>query len=99
MPTNKRFRVDLQTEEDSAVYWVKYYRNGKAFRESTKTTNKQEAKDFLKKRLGEIATGNFYGPLAERVTIAELADDFLRDYRIQRAEVRWMMSKHVGTCT
>ena len=44
--------------------------------------NKQEAKEFLKQRLAEIATGNFYGPVVERITVAELADDFLRDYRI-----------------
>jgi integrase len=87
----------IYKQKDSAVYWVKYYRNGKSFRESTRTTNKQEANDFLKQRLGEIATDNFYGPIAERVTIAELADDFLRDYRINErrsiddVEARWKL--------
>ena len=87
----------IYKQKGSAVYWVKYYRNGKSFRESTRTTNKQEANDFLKQRLGEIATGNFYGPLAERVTIAELAEDFLRDYRINErksvddVEARWKL--------
>jgi hypothetical protein len=87
----------IYKQKNSAVYWVKYYRNGKAYRESTRTTNKQEAKDFLKQRLGEIATGNFYGPITERVTIAELADDFLRDYRINErkslddVEARWTL--------
>src|SRR5579871_3572159 len=87
----------IYKQKGSAVYWVKYYRSGKAFRESTRTTNRQEANDFLKQRLGEIATGNFYGPLAERVTVAELADDFLRDYRINErkslddVEARWKL--------
>ena len=72
----------IYKQKGSAAYWVKYYRNGKPFRESTKTTDKGEAKDFLKQRLAEIATGNFYGPVVERITVAELADDFLRDYRI-----------------
>lgn len=87
----------IYKQKNSAVFWVKYYRNGQAYRESTRTTNKQEAKDFLKQRLGEIATGTFYGPLAERVTIAELAGDFLRDYRINDrksiddVEARWTL--------
>jgi integrase len=87
----------IYKQKNSAVYWVKYYRNGKAYRESTRTTNKQEARDFLKQRLGEIATGNFYGPITERVTIAELADDLLRDYRINErkslddVEARWAL--------
>jgi integrase len=72
----------IYKQKGSASYWVKYYRHGKPFRESTKTTNKQEAREFLKQRLAEIATGNFYGPVVERITVAELADDFLRDYRI-----------------
>lgn len=87
----------IYKQKGSAAYWVKYYRHGKPFRESTKTTNKAEAKEFLKQRLAEIATGNFYGPVVERITVAELADDFLRDYRINDrrsvddAEARWRL--------
>jgi len=36
----------------------------------------------LKKRLGEIALGRFIGPDAERVTIRELAEDYLNNYRV-----------------
>jgi integrase len=85
----------IYLQKGSAIYWVKYYWNGKAFRESTRTTNRQEAGRYLRKRLGEIATGNFYGPVADRVTVTELAEDFLRDYRINErkslddAEARW----------
>src|ERR1700694_2996568 len=53
----------IYKQKGSAAYWVKYYRHGKPFRESTKKTNKGEAKEFLKQRLAEIATGNFYGPV------------------------------------
>src|SRR5580704_2792891 len=87
----------IYKQKGSAAYWVKYYRNGKAFRESTRTTDKQAAKEFLKHRLAEIATGSFYGPVVERITVTELADDFLRDYRINErrsledAEARWKL--------
>jgi integrase len=85
----------LYLQKGSAVWWVKYYRNGKAYRESTRKTNEKEAQDFLKQRLAEIVTGNFYGPRLERVRIGELADDMLRDYRINgkrslgNLEARW----------
>ncbi|HEY6351564.1 MAG TPA: site-specific integrase [Candidatus Angelobacter sp.] len=37
---------------------------------------------MLKIRLAEITSGTFAGPQIERVQIEDLADDFLRDYRI-----------------
>ncbi len=84
-------------QKGSSVWWVKYYRNGKPYRESTRTTDQQRAKRFLKLRLAEITTGNFSGPRAERIRVDELADDFLRDYRINGrkslpdAEARWRL--------
>jgi hypothetical protein len=67
---------------DSDVWWIKYSRNGKPFRESTKTTNRRKAEAYLKIRLAEITSGTFSGPEIERVRIEDLADDLLRDYRI-----------------
>jgi hypothetical protein len=61
-----------------------YHRNGKAYRESSGSDKESEARKLLKKRLGEIALGRFIGPDAERVTIRELAGDYLNDYRVQR---------------
>ena len=87
----------LYHQKGSAVWWVKYYRNGKAYRESTHKTDQKEAQDFLKRRLAEITTGSFVGPIAERIRVQELAQDFLRDYRINRrkslqdAEARWRL--------
>ena len=84
-------------QKGSAVWWVKYYRNGKPYRESSRKTSEREAQDFLKKRLAEITTGTFTGPHTERIQVDELAADFLRDYRINRrktlrdAEARWRL--------
>ena len=67
----------------------------KTLSESTHSKDKVKAKDFLKRRLAEIVTGNFCGPRAERIRVDELAEDFLRDYRINGrkslpdAEARW----------
>jgi integrase len=77
------------------VYWVKYHRNGKAFAESAKTGDPEKAEKFLQRRLAQVITGTFVGPRVERIKVAELAEDFLRDYRINGkkslddAETRW----------
>lgn len=84
-------------QKESAVWWIKYYRNGKPYRESTHTQDEGKAKDFLKQRLAEITTGAFVGPRTERIRVDELAEDFLRDYRIngrkslRDAEARWRL--------
>ncbi|MBB5066102.1 tyrosine-type recombinase/integrase [Granulicella mallensis] len=80
---------------DSAVYWLKYSRHGKPYRESSGETDLRKAERKLKVRLSEITTGQFIGPQAERIKVAELADDFLREYRINErksiddATARW----------
>jgi integrase len=72
----------LYRRPDSPVWWMKYSRNGKCYRESTKTENENTAAKMLRKRLAEIITGTFVGPQTERIRVSELAEDFLREYRI-----------------
>ena len=87
----------LFQQKTSRVWWVKYYRSGRYFRESTHTTDRAKAKKFLSKRLAEIVTGTFTGLEVERITIAELADGFLRDYKVNGrrslddVEARWRL--------
>ena len=84
-------------QRTSRVCWIKYYRHGVPYRESAHTTDRVKAKKFLSKRLAEIATGTFNGLEVERVTIAELADGFLRDYKVNErrslddVEARWRL--------
>ena len=64
------------------VYWVKYYRNGKSYRETSKSTKESEAKRLLKKREGEISEGKIPGVCFDRIKFNDLVDDFLADYRV-----------------
>jgi integrase len=79
----------------TTVWWIKYSRYGKPFSESSHTTDKRKAEKILKHRLAEIQTGTFIGPEIERIRLQELADDFLREYRINGrksvgdADARW----------
>jgi len=66
------------------VFWIQYYRNGKPYRESTKSKKEADAKRLLKKREGEISEGKLPGIYFDRVKFDELAEDFLRNYRINQ---------------
>jgi len=64
------------------VYWIHYYRNGKPYRETTKRKKEADVKRRLKKRKGEISEGKLSGVYFNRVRFDELAEDLIRDYRI-----------------
>lgn len=64
------------------IYWVKYYRDGKSYRESSHSAKESDAKRLLKQREGQVTEGRFHGLQAQRTRWDELKDDLLRDYRI-----------------
>ncbi len=64
------------------IYWIKYYRHGKPYRESSKSNKITKAEKLLRKREGEIADGKLPGIYFDKVTFNQLAGDFLTDYRI-----------------
>jgi len=66
------------------TYWIKYYRNGKPYRESVQSVKEADAKRLLKKREGEISAGKLPGIYFDKVRFDELAEDFLTDYRINQ---------------
>ncbi|HEY1759967.1 MAG TPA: site-specific integrase [Bryobacteraceae bacterium] len=85
----------IYQQKGSSIWWIKFYRNGEPFRESTGTSDKRKAIRALNLRLAEVTIGKFVGPQIERILISELAEDLLRDYRINGkssiddAESRW----------
>ncbi len=44
---------------EGEIFWIKYYRDGKPYRESSKSENVTDARRLLKKREGKIAEGSF----------------------------------------
>ena len=62
------------------VWWLKYYRNGKPFFESSKSSKKMVAKKLLERREGEIAQGKMPGSYFDKVTFKELAQGLILDY-------------------
>jgi hypothetical protein len=78
-----------------ATWWVKYYRAGKMYRESSGSATKRDAKELLKRREGSIASGTFTGLKPEKTTFDELASDFLNDYRVNERAAAETAEKYV----
>ena len=81
----------------SSVWWLQYYQNGVKQRESAQTSDRRLALEKLKFRIAEVTTGAVTGLTPKKTRISELADDFIRDYKINGrtslddAETRWRL--------
>ena len=64
-----------------AVFWVKYYVNGRPVRETTGTRRESDARRFLKEREGRIAVGKPILPRADRIRYEEIARDLREHYQ------------------
>jgi integrase len=75
---------DKKTGEakQSAVFWIKYYRGGKAIREGTNTTKDAEARNLLKLREGDVARGVPITAKMGRMKFSELTQDVVTDYKV-----------------
>ncbi len=64
------------------TYWIKYYRHGKQYAESTHSDKLEVAKRMLKTREGEIAEGKRPGICFDRISFEDLLQDYVTDYKI-----------------
>ena len=81
------------------TFWLKYYRNGKPYYESSGSKKESEAKKLLRKREGEISEGKLPGFYFDRVKFDDLAGDLIIDYEYnnRKSLERVQMSlKHLG---
>src|SRR5260370_16555167 len=81
------------------MWWIQYYRKGVMYRESTRTPDKSEATRILILRLAAVSEETILEAEFERVGVAELAEDLLREAGINGrpasdAESRWRL--HLG---
>jgi len=65
-------------------YWIKYYRQGKQYAESTRSDKMEVAKRLLRVREGEISEGKLPAVYFDKVLFDDLSADLLADYRINR---------------
>ena len=86
---------------DDGPNWISIYcTRGREHRESTGTPDLKLARRFHKQRLDELAVDRqglrkFIAPMAQRVTIAELLDDYAADIRLREAKSLDKMLAHM----
>ena len=84
-----RLRGDGRVFRRGRVYWIAYCcrLDGKVreVRETAKTDDENEAWAVLARRIGKARDPKTdFDPRADKITFDELAESFLRDYRVNR---------------
>lgn len=85
--------------EEYGPYWIRYYRDGRRFEESTKSLKKSKAEHLLRLREGAIARGEPVTPALARVTVDDALADVILDYQINAKrsldDVQRRITKHL----
>jgi hypothetical protein len=77
-----KYRAGDGTVKESAVIWLKYRDAlGVLRRESSGTEKEQEARRVLRRKEGAAEAGRVEAPRADKVTVAQLAEDLKADYK------------------
>lgn len=71
-----------QIRKRGGVYWIRYYRNGRRFEESARSSSWKVADDLLKRYEGDIAKGLPLSAAIGRLRFEDAAADVLADYRV-----------------
>jgi len=66
------------------VWWYKFKKDGRPYYKSSESTDPAEAERLLKIAQGDVARGKTPIVIFNQVTLDELAQDFLTDFRIQK---------------
>lgn len=64
------------------IWWIRYYRNGRRFEESSHGEKRKAAEDLLKIREGDVAKGVPISAKVGQLRFEEAAADLLTDYRV-----------------
>jgi integrase len=65
-----------------SIWWLRYYRDGRRYEESSKSTSYEEARDLLKVKEADIAKGLPVTPAIGRFTFDDAARDLVTNYEI-----------------
>jgi integrase len=66
------------------TWWIRYYRNGRRYEESSGSKKESEAKSLLRLREGDVERGVPVSPKVGRIRFEEAAEDVLNDYRANK---------------
>ena len=82
----RRKKVDPATGKkvERGPWWIKYYRDGRPFFESTETEDKREARKTLKGKEGDVAEGRHQGTRVNKTRFNDLVEVIKLHYKINR---------------
>jgi integrase len=86
----RRRKLPDGSRVEAGPWWIEYYAHGVQVRESSKSERYKDAELLLKNRHLELMGGTFSGPVAAKVTVAELLDDLKLDFEINGKSVAWL---------
>ena len=91
-PVQKRGRrkmdIKLYQRQDSKYYWMKWHYQGLLRRESTKTSNKESAKQIAKKKELNFLKGT--GIETHRLRFRDLIQEVIDDYELNnKRSMKW----------
>ena len=69
-----------QVRQRGRVWWIRYYRNGRRYEESSGSGRKQDAIDLLRVKEGDIAKG--LPVTSKKLTFDDAAADVVTDYKV-----------------
>ncbi len=81
MPTVSRGTLYLQKRSEN--WFIKFYVDGVAKRETAGTPNREEAEAFLRRRIEEAERG-LYRDIGQRITFAQMKELLLRNYAFKQ---------------
>ena len=66
------------------TWWIRYYRNGRRYEESSGSEKETDARSLLRMREGDIERGVAITPKVGRIRFDEAVEDLFNDYRTNR---------------
>jgi hypothetical protein len=69
-----------QLKRRRRIWWIRYYRDGKRYEESSGSERESEARALLQRREGDLRRGVAVTPKVGRVKFEEAAKDVINDY-------------------
>jgi hypothetical protein len=90
MEQEKEVKKHKGIHQRGNIWWIKYYKDGKPYYESSQSGMITKAQRLLKKREGEISEGKIPGIYFGKVLFSDLIEDFFNDFEINdRKTFQW----------
>ncbi len=71
-----------QIRKRGGVYWIRWYRDGRRFEESAKTSKWEKARDLLRDREGDVSRGVPVSPKMNKLKFDEAMTDLETEYTV-----------------